>query len=283
MPRGLKVAGGSLIGLLTVAALLVWASYWRHTRKVAREIDELFAAQPPAAATLVTEEMLAPLPAPMQRYLHYSGVVGKPMIHTVRLKQAGRFRTGVDQPWMDFTAEQYYTVDKPGFVWATVMRVRGLPLMIGRDRYQDATGNMLITLGSVIKVVDSSGPNMDQGTMLRYLNEMMWFPTAFLNDYVSYTPVNHNTVVVTYTDQGKSVSATLTIDEEGKLTNSVAERYYSAGDTFYRWKTPLADHGEIAGLRLPQAGQGVWELPEGDFTYIDPKLTGLEFNVAQRY
>ncbi len=188
MTRIVKYVGGTLAILIVLAALAVMASYSRYQRKVAREIDALFAAQPPAPEIIVTEAMLAPLPEPMQRYLRYSGIVGKPMIHTVRLKQAGRFRTGPDQAWLDFTAEQYYTVDTPGFVWNTTMRIHGIPFLVGRDLYQNATGNMQITIGALITVANGRGPQMDQGTMLRYLNEMMWFPTAYLGDNISFAP-----------------------------------------------------------------------------------------------
>ena len=36
---------------------------------------------------LVTEAMLQHLPAPVQRYLRYTGVVGKPWVRTARVKR----------------------------------------------------------------------------------------------------------------------------------------------------------------------------------------------------
>ncbi len=92
-----------------------------------------------------------------------------------------------------------------------------------------------------------------------------------------------NTVLVTLSDQGKSVSATLTIDDEGKLTNFVADRYYGGSDTLYPWHTPMTEYGELGGLQLATRGKGVWQLPEGEFDYIDPVITQLEYNVGRRY
>ena len=57
----------------------------------------------------VTQEMLNGLPEPVQRYLDYTGVVGKPWVNTVHLKQTGRFRQGLERPWMPMVAEQSYT------------------------------------------------------------------------------------------------------------------------------------------------------------------------------
>lgn len=65
---------------------------------------------------LVTAEMLHDLPEPVQRYMAYTGVLGKPWIDTVRIKYAGRFRMAADKPWMPMTATQSYTTDPPGFL-----------------------------------------------------------------------------------------------------------------------------------------------------------------------
>ena len=65
---------------------------------------------------MVTPEMLKDLPQPVQRNLDYIGVVGKPWVDTVHLKQTGRFRQGLERPWMPMVAEQSYTTNPPGFV-----------------------------------------------------------------------------------------------------------------------------------------------------------------------
>jgi len=64
----------------------------------------------------LTEEMLQELPEPVQRYMRYTGVIGKNWIENVCLKQTGRFRQGPDKPWMAMKAEQRYTTDPAGFI-----------------------------------------------------------------------------------------------------------------------------------------------------------------------
>ena len=75
---------------------------------------------------LVTTDMLQDLPKPVQRYMAYTGVVGKPWINTVRVKQVGRFRLGQDRPWMPMRAVQYYTTNPPGFVWKARFKDKGV-------------------------------------------------------------------------------------------------------------------------------------------------------------
>jgi len=72
--------------------------------------------------------MLDPLPEPVQRYMRWTEVVGKPWIRTAHIRQEGVFRLAADKPWMSMRAEQVFTVDPPGFVWQARFKMFGLPL-----------------------------------------------------------------------------------------------------------------------------------------------------------
>jgi hypothetical protein len=116
--------------------------------------------------------------------------------------------------------------------------------------------------------------------MIRYLNEIMWFPTAFLGDNIRWEAIDGNCARVTFTDGGKSVSAEMLFDSEGRLANFTAMRYREMDGTYSLdpWSTPITGYGEFAGLRLPIGGQAVWHLPAGDLRYADLEITELEYN-----
>ena len=233
--------------------------------------------------TIVTEAMLEKLPAPIQRYLRYDGVVGKPLVHTARLQQEGLFRTGAGQSWMRIRANQYYAVDKPGFIWKATFYQNGLPILRVRDSYREGKGHILGKIGGLVTLLEDKGEGTDQGTMLRYLQEMTWFPSAFLRDNVTFAPIDDGSALVTLTDHGKRVTGTMYIDAEGKLTNFVAERYSSKEAGYGTWTTPITAYREYAGLQLPESGKGVWLLPEGDLEYIDVAATRIDFDIPQVY
>jgi hypothetical protein len=229
---------------------------------------------------LVTAEMLRNLPGPVQRYMNYTGVVGKPWINTVRIRYTGKFRMAADRPWMPIRAEQFYTTDPPAFLWKARFKMAGLWLMSGQDRYQAGHGDMFGKVAGLFTVFDARGPEMDQGTMMRYLNEMSWFPIAFLGDNITWQAVDDRSADVTFTDCGKSVSARLTFDEAGRLTDFVAQRYREnkGSFSFDTWSTPMTKYGVLAGLNLPIRGQAVWKLPSGDLSYADLELQEIEYN-----
>jgi hypothetical protein len=45
-----------------------------------------------------------------------------------------------------------------------------------------------------------------------------------------------------------------------------------------RWTTPLQDHREIAGRRVPGHGEAVWHRPDGPFAYGVFDIRDVAFN-----
>lgn len=232
------------------------------------------------AERVVTEHMLAGLPETVQRYLTYTGVVGSPWIDTVRLAYSGVFRLAADRPWMPIRAEQVYTTDPPGFQWNARFKMFGLPLLTGQDTYKDGQGHMFGKLAGLFTVFDARGQELLQGTMVRYLQEMMWFPVAYLSDYITWQAVSDHAADATFTYGGESVTGRLYFDDAGRALSFVSRRYreHQGAYTLETWATPMTEYGTFAGLRLPIAGWGVWQLPDGDLPYVKVRVTELTYN-----
>lgn len=231
---------------------------------------------------VITSDLLNELPTPVQRYMTYTGVIGSPWIDTVRLKQVGKFRQGRDRPWMRVTAEEFYTTNPPSLIWNARFKVAGLPLLRAKDRYESGHGHMFGKLAGIFTVFDVRGEQLDQATMIRYLNEIMWFPTAFLGENIRWEDVDSDSAQVTFIDHGKSVSGRMFFDSDGRLINFTTMRYREIDGDFSLepWSTPILDYGERAGLKLPIRGHAVWNLDSGDLSYADLEITEVEYNFA---
>ena len=280
MLRLLRLAGlvfgiaCGLVGLLTLTSR-------RFGAAVAADRRRLLEAPRPPHPPLATEEMLAGLPEPVRRYLRHAGVVGGPLVDTVRIRQRCRMRMAPGAPSFPLVAEQWYTVDPPGFIWDATVPAEGLPLIRGRDGYLDGRGVMTIRLGSVIPVVDASGPEMDDASLLRHLSEMTWFPSAFLRDNVTWEAIDDAQVRVTLVDGDRRATGVLEIDAEGRLVAFRTERHAMVGKGFELrpWTAPTHAYGELAGLQLPVRGAAVWTLPDGsELEYITVELTEVEYD-----
>ncbi len=272
-----------LAAAIAVAGLagLLAATSRRFGRLIDADRRRLLDRPRPLHAPLVTEAMLADLPEPAQRYLRYSGVVGRPMVDSVRVRQACRMRPAPHGISFPLVAEQWYAVEPPGFIWDATVPIAGIPVVRGRDGYLDGRGRMTIKVGSLLPVVDAAGPEMDQASLLRHLSEMPWFPGAFLRERVTWETIDDATVRVSIVDGDLRATGTLTIDPEGRLVEFRSERYAMVGDTFELrpWSAPTYAYGEFEGLRLPVRGGAVWTLrDETTFPYIDVELTDVAFD-----
>jgi hypothetical protein len=282
MGKRTKIVFGTVAAVAIVGASAVAIGRLTFERRIMSEIDDLFAASAPAEPAAVTEADLAGLPEPVQRWLRYAGVVGKSRPTTVRLKQEGELRLG-ERGWFPFTAEEYYTTNPPGFVWTVKLEMAPLVSVVGRDAYLEGRGSMDMRLLGLVPVAKDSGPEMDQGDLLRYLNEIMWFPAGAISPYITWEAIDATSARATMTYAGVSAPATFFFDDQGRLTNMVAERFDREDGRVNLWSTPVTAYGEFAGVRIPVAGEGVYARESGDYSYIRLRITALEYDRPERY
>ena len=184
---------------------------------------------------------------------------------------------GAGQPWIPLKAQQWYSVQPPGFVWDGTLHIGPIPLVRARDMYRRGEGRMLIKVASFFTVADAKGKEMDQGEMMRYLSEMIWFPSAFLEDNISFEAADATSVRVTLTNHGRTATGTLFFDTKGRLIEFVGRRY--AGGDLVTWSVPITAYGEMEGMNLPVRGKAVRKLAKGDQEYIDITITELHHEV----
>jgi hypothetical protein len=228
---------------------------------------------------VITEDTIAHLPDPVRRYVRYTGLIGMAPIITCRLTYSAQFRTGRDARWLPMQATQVYRTDAPAFLWKARFTFAGIPFMVGKDSYMHGAGHMKGKLLGLFTLFDERGAMMNQGSMMRYFNEMMWFPTALLGENVTWSPVDAHQAEATFSDCGETLSARFVFDDDGRLVNFVAERYSADTHQPETWSTPIQGYGTRAGLHLPVDGTGIWNLPDEDFPYIKLHIKEVAYNV----
>jgi len=240
--------------------------------KVSDEVRQYVRDAQAAQSQSISEAHLAPLPEPVQRYLRYAQVLGKPRIRCAKVRQRGQMRPGPTQPWMPVEAVQYTTLaGRPSRTWYARIKVGPLALLSGYDRYDNGTGAMLIRALSIFPVVNVTGPETDMSALIIFVNDMVMWPTAFLSDYIRWEPIDKMSARANVSLQGRSFSAELRFNDIGELVDFVTEdRYRAVGKGFERnrWSTPLRAYREANGFRIPTEGDAIWDLPQGQLPYI---------------
>ena len=266
--------------IIVLIAVSITIGNITFNKKVKNEVEELFSQSKETKPEVVTETDLEELPEPVQKWLKNSQVVGKAKIFAVRLKQKGLIRIKEGQSWMPTEAEQYFTIDEPGFIWKTKVKMAPLLYFAGRDKYYEGKGNMFIKLLSLITVVNASGKEIDQSTLLRYLGETVWFPTAALSNYIKWEGIDSNSARATMNYGGVTASAVFKFNEKNEVINFVCERYMTVNGHYVleNYSVHLKDYRELNGIRIPTKGEAVWNLKTGDFSYYQVEITEIEYN-----
>lgn len=227
----------------------------------------------------VTETHLLGLPDPVQRYLRSAGILGKRTIRTAHLRQKGVFRRGAK--WLPFTAEQWFAANPPGFVWQAQIRLLPLLSFSVTDMFVNGHGALQGKLLSVFKAVDASGPEIDQGELLRYLGEMAWFPTAFLSPFIEWESIGAHTAKVILKLPSIAVSALIHFNDESRPWKMTAQRYMEESGKFLLrpWSGQFSEYRQMAGLLIPTKARVTWHLDSGDWEYFRGDLTHIEYDI----
>lgn len=275
---------GILVALVVLFIIVSAAANFLFEQRADNEARSLF-KETGLPGDIIKPEDLEGLPFPVQKWLENSQVIGKEKVTAVRLKQEGMLKTSPEKAWMPFKAEQYFSTDKPGFVWKAKIKAAPFFHIAGRDKYKDGKGNMQIKVLSLFSVADSSGKEIDQGTMVRYLAEMMWFPSAALNDYIRWEGIDERSARAIMSYGGVSASIEFFFDENGDINRFSAQRYgeFDGQYSLETWSGFVGDHKVMDGVRVPSRGNVTWELKTGDFTWLEWEITTIKYNETEVY
>lgn len=225
------------------------------------------------------------LPRPVQNWLQYSQVVGKERIVAARTKHDVTMRLKENQPWLKAQAEQYFRTEEPGFIWAVDIKMAPLVHVTGKDQYIEGRGNMLIKLLSLIPVANANGKEIDQGTLLRYLSEIMLVPTAALSDTIQWEGIDSKSAKATMSYKGVTASGVFTFNEKGEILNFVAQRFgdFAGGYRMETWCAEITEYKEFNGFKVASKGDIIWKLKTGDYHWYRFEVKEIEYNKLASY
>lgn len=256
-----------VVTVLGVCGVVASANAVRFERRVAREVREMR-----GGTDVVLLDRSAPgLPSPVRRYLDKALGSRQRSVRTVRLHHGGTFRTSLDGKWLAIRGEQHFTTDPPGFIWWG--RVRMFPGMWvdARDRSADGIGNMFVTMESSFTIADSSGAEVDRGSLVRLLCEMPWFPTAFLDGrYVQWSAVDEQRATATLRVNGRSVTATFEFGPDDLPVTCSADRFFDSGgqSVLTPWVGRFADFRAVDGVLVPHHVVAAWVVDGNPSEYV---------------
>ncbi|EON77555.1 hypothetical protein ADIS_1958 [Lunatimonas lonarensis] len=265
--------------ILLVSIVLAGSYYFQAS--LSAEIAQLTHRAHRPEPRILTEADIGGLPDPVRRWLSTSGAVGKPFVRVGRVEQHAAMKMQQDQSsWYDARAVQYSTFDPPGFVWSVDLKLNPMLGFVGRDRYMDGKGEMLIKLNALLPVVNERGEKIDEGTLQRYLGEVVWYPSMALSPYITWEPLDENSAKATMNYAGTQGSGVFHFSPSGDFIRFTAWRYRGNEIDASRseWVLSVDANTEFGGVRVPSEMTATWRLPDGDWTWLKLALTDLRVN-----
>lgn len=274
---------GTIANIIALAGSLWGYGEWSFVQTSQQKVADLLPGSL-RQGRQINRQMLAQLPPLVQDWMESTGVVGKDMIQNVHLYQKGEMRTSAEGAWMPVEAEQWFTTQPPAFIWIADVGGSGFMQFRGRDMYQQGFGQMLIKAYSLIPVVDVAGTHeINQGTLVRYLSETIWFPSAALAPYIRWEQLNERQVKAIMTYGDISAHGIFSFDEKGRIISFEAPRYYDRpeGVTLEDWFISIdpKSYRTFEGISVPTKAEVSWKLEGGDYTWYRLEITDVAYNV----
>jgi len=267
------------------AALLLSASCTSLRDAARAEARAIFAA-PSVTDTVITDSSIAALPPPVQRYLRFSGAVGKRPVAGFRARFFGVFKTQRDAAWLPVNVEQYDRINDPARIFYITGARKNWLTVEGRDRYVNGQAAMRIRLFSFFDLVDMKKKALDTSALVAFLNDLVLCPTALAGPKVRWEAVDSLSARATISDLGMTVSGVFHFNDKGEIVDFASHnRYAAVGDRVVRdaWNTPFSAYRMIDGFMVPAHGEAYHDYDGKKFCYAKFELQDIEYNAAGPY
>lgn len=267
---------GTLANLLLLGLCL---AQWAEASFVAQNEAELKAlrTQEQSMPPLRKAEALPPVVA---RWLQRSGALDRAPIRRARFAQKAWMRLQPKQErWTYAQAEQYSFASFPAFHWQVRLKWLKVLPVYGRDMLHEGRGQMKISLMNLLPVVDASGARIDEGSMQRYLGELVWMPSLALSPHIGWQSTGPLSARARLRQGDLEVQGDFYFNEAGDFIRFECQRYMGEeqGSPRRNWVLSVQEYRDFDGLRLPAKMQATWELPEGRWTWLKLELSEAEF------
>lgn len=273
---------GTIANVIILFAAMFGYSNFNFKHKIKMERLRLFENSQLENQEIVTERALLDLPPVVQKWLTNNGFIGNKLISNVHLVQELKLKLKPEQTnWNHGMAEQYFTIQPPAFNWSVSAKMNSILSIIGRDKFEDGKGEMIIKLFSLIPLANAkSNKKVNQATLQRYLAEIVWFPSVSLSQYIKWETIDDYSARATMEYKGTKGSGKFYFDKDGNFEKFVAMRYQDSNAIKpTEWIVTATRTEERNGIKIPIECEVSWELKNGKWTWLKLKIKDIQYNL----
>jgi len=268
--------------LVAISSIFLFLQSMKRVYK--KEVTAKLEQTKNAKSDIFTKNDMAHLPEIVQKYLHYTGVVGKEKVWNFRAEFKGGIRGKSSESFMKMKSVQYNFMDNPTRLFYIVAKKMGIPAK-GVHIYKNGTAIMKIKMLGLFTVVDAKGLEMNQGETVTIFNDMcVMAPASLIDKNIEWQVIDSLTVKAKYTNGNISITATLYFDKDGRLINFISNDRFEYADgkfTSYPWETPISKYTTINGYNLPSKAKLIYKHPDENLVYGEFELVNIVYNCKE--
>jgi hypothetical protein len=271
---------GTIANIIILLAVVAGYGSWSFENLFNNDVSGNLETSLKIEKNLLTENNIEHLPAPVQKYLKYAGVINKEKVNNVKIVFDVEMREkGKD--WFKATSVQYNFFDEPTRLFYMNAKMFGITVP-GYHRYVEGKATMDIRLFGLIPIVQQSGEVMNKTETVTLFNDMcLMVPATLIDKRIQWEPIDSLTTKAIFTNRGISISVILYFNEAGQLINFTSDDRTSISDMKqYRFSTPIEGYKNINGMNVMSGGEAIWHYPDGDFTYGKFSLKSIGYNIS---
>jgi hypothetical protein len=255
---------GTFLVLVSCSALISRVFVRRSIKRLVRTISN-------ERLPRFSKQLVAGLPAPVQRYLLNVVPEGHENLRYAVLTQRARFRHRPGSPWFTVRATETISGMEPGFVWDAMLRHNAAWWRAAKLSYVQGEGHGHIKLYGAMTLQEYDGKETDTSMLFRFLSELVWIPTAFLpTKTLRWEPIDDRTSRAVISDGATRVNATFHFNDANEIERIVTSdkyRDHKSGFEQASFTMHCRTYKVIDGIKIPTEVEFVWNLESGDFDY----------------
>lgn len=276
---GIRGAGGLLLPLFLVFLTGCHSVQQDFSDAVNRE----YATRPPIVPSILSEGDVARMPAPVRKYLAFTGALGRPKPVSMRLVFDEMMYRKPGSQGMVSTSEQYNFYGRFARFFYMKSQLLMIPFRI-LHAYSSERATMHVRVAGLFDAVNLSGKDLTMAETVTVLNDLCLFaPGALADPRITWQALDDVSARVFFENGPYRVSAVLHFAPTGELINFVSEDRLALQDDGSlrkaKWSTPVSQYRLIEGRRIPFYGEAIWHYPEGDYVYGRFWLKDIQYNV----
>ena len=276
-----------VVVIIMFVVLDIFIIFYLGLRRWQKEISvltgQLYRARKEFKSGKYSQADIEGLPEPVQRYFRAVLKEGQPLISLAEIEHTGMFNmSDYEESWKPFKSNQKVTVDRPGFIWnAKVQLVPWVNVHI-YDAYIAGVGYLTAELiGLFNMMTQPHTAQLDEGELVRYLAEAVWYPTALLpGQGVDWLTVDENSARAMLTDGDVTINLIFTFNEDGLVETVHSDGRYKdvLGKMILTpWEAKVWQYEELDDIKVPVFGEVAWAKPHGRKEYFHGRLKRIRY------